>query len=224
MPLIFSWVFHVPFANTLCFSADINFFYHLFQVSSSLISRVSTADQNFNKDMELTPRIATEFDLTLDSGPALHAIQTMNFFQLKGTAAVLSKFSNLLWRWRSDLAHYESEYSFFPSYSMYAWNKKVHVCIIIDIRFTCAWIWIVPSNFKTFFLKCLGLKLKKKIIFNYLIEINKESWDNQKIQFLFLLEGQKLLEACTFKCKGNQFSTVQVLQTLSKRRKFSQKL
>nr|XP_011442473.2 E3 ubiquitin-protein ligase TRIM9 isoform X4 [Crassostrea gigas] len=53
------------------------------QVSSSLISRVSTADQNFNKDMELTPRIATEFDLTLDSGPALHAIQTMNFFQLK---------------------------------------------------------------------------------------------------------------------------------------------
>lgn len=113
MPLIFSWVFHVPFASTLCFSADINFFYHLFQVSSSLISRVSTADQNFNKDMELTPRIATEFDLTLDSGPALHAIQTMNFFQLKGTAAVLSKFSNLLWRWRSDLAHYESEYSFF---------------------------------------------------------------------------------------------------------------
>lgn len=163
MPLIFSWVFHVPFASTLCFSADINFFYHLFQVSSSLISRVSTADQNFNKDMELTPRIATEFDLTLDSGPALHAIQTMNFFQLKGTAAVLSKFSNLLWRWRSDLAHYESEYSFFPSYSLYAWNKKVHVCIIIDIRFTCAWIWIVPSNFKTFFLKCLGLKLKKKL-------------------------------------------------------------
>lgn len=165
MPLIFSWVFHVPvpFASTLCFSADINFFYHLFQVSSSLISRVSTADQNFNKDMELTPRIATEFDLTLDSGPALHAIQTMNFFQLKGTAAVLSKFSNLLWRWRSDLAHYESEYSFFPSYSLYAWNKKVHVCIIIDIRFTCAWIWIVPSNFKTFFLKCLGLKLKKNL-------------------------------------------------------------
>ncbi|XP_061173989.1 E3 ubiquitin-protein ligase TRIM9-like isoform X2 [Saccostrea echinata] len=53
------------------------------QVSSGLISRVSTADQNFNKDMELTPRIATEIDLTLDTGPTLHAIQTMNFFQLK---------------------------------------------------------------------------------------------------------------------------------------------
>ncbi|XP_056020543.1 E3 ubiquitin-protein ligase TRIM9-like [Ostrea edulis] len=53
------------------------------QVSSGLISRVSTADQNFNKDMELTPRIATDIDLNLDSGPALHAIQTMNFFQLK---------------------------------------------------------------------------------------------------------------------------------------------
>ncbi|XP_062621422.1 E3 ubiquitin-protein ligase TRIM9-like isoform X2 [Saccostrea cucullata] len=53
------------------------------QVSSGLISRVSTADQNFNKDMELTPRIATEIDLTLDTGPTLHAIQSMNFFQLK---------------------------------------------------------------------------------------------------------------------------------------------
>lgn len=143
-----------------------------FQVSSSLISRVSTADQNFNKDMEMTPRIATEFDLTLDSGPALHAIQTMNFFQLKGTAAVLSKFSNLLWRWRSDLAHYESEYSFFPSYSFYACKKKYmydmyQYSVISDIRFTSACIWIVLSYFKTFFfLKCVGWKLKTKVIFS----------------------------------------------------------
>ena len=98
-------------------------------MSSGLISRVSTADQNFNKDMELTPRVATEFDLTLDSSPALHAIQTMNFFQLKGTAAVLSKFSNLLWRWRSDLAHYESEYGYilFSLIILYAYIVSIHV-------------------------------------------------------------------------------------------------
>lgn len=96
-------------------------------MSSGLISRVSTADQNFNKDMELTPRVATEFDLTLDSSPALHAIQTMNFFQLKGTAAVLSKFSNLLWRWRSDLAHYESEYAYILFFSLFTYRVSIHV-------------------------------------------------------------------------------------------------
>lgn len=104
--------------------------------------------------MELTPRIATEFDLTLDSGPALHAIQTMNFFQLKGTAAVLSKFSNLLWRWRSDLAHYESEYSFFPSYSFYACNEKstcmYHYSVISGLNVHASELFLAIS--KLFFL------------------------------------------------------------------------
>ncbi|XP_033734829.1 E3 ubiquitin-protein ligase TRIM9-like isoform X1 [Pecten maximus] len=53
------------------------------QVSSGLLSRVSVADQNFNKEMEFVPRISPEFELTLDNKSVLHAIQTMNFFQMK---------------------------------------------------------------------------------------------------------------------------------------------
>ncbi|KAK0041990.1 E3 ubiquitin-protein ligase TRIM9-like isoform X2 [Biomphalaria pfeifferi] len=54
------------------------------QVSSGLISRVATADANFNKEMELAPRVSPEFELTLDNTPAIHAIQNMSFFQMKG--------------------------------------------------------------------------------------------------------------------------------------------
>lgn len=42
------------------------------------------ANQNFNKDIELVPRVSPEFELTLDSTPVQHSIQTMNFFQMKG--------------------------------------------------------------------------------------------------------------------------------------------
>ncbi|KAK3094014.1 hypothetical protein FSP39_022937 [Pinctada imbricata] len=77
------------------------------QVSSGLIGRVAHVDQSFNREMELSPRVSPEFELTLDNKSVLHAIETMNFFQMKGTAALISKFSNLLWKWRSELAHYE---------------------------------------------------------------------------------------------------------------------
>ncbi|CAG5114887.1 unnamed protein product, partial [Candidula unifasciata] len=52
-------------------------------VSPGLISRVATADQNFNKEMELAPRVSPEFELTLDNKPAIRAIENMSFFQMK---------------------------------------------------------------------------------------------------------------------------------------------
>ncbi|XP_052770156.1 E3 ubiquitin-protein ligase TRIM9-like isoform X3 [Mya arenaria] len=53
------------------------------QISSSLLNRVSAVDQNFFKEIELVPRVSPEFELTLDNSPVLHAVQTMNFFQMK---------------------------------------------------------------------------------------------------------------------------------------------
>lgn len=34
--------------------------------------------------MELAPRVSPEFELTLDNTTILHAIETLNFFQMKG--------------------------------------------------------------------------------------------------------------------------------------------
>lgn len=48
------------------------------------MGRVTQANHNFNKEIELAPRVSPEFELTLDSTPAQHSIQTMNFFQMKG--------------------------------------------------------------------------------------------------------------------------------------------
>ena len=45
---------------------------------------MSAVDQNFFKEIELVPRVSPEFELTLDNTPVVHAIQTMNFFQMKG--------------------------------------------------------------------------------------------------------------------------------------------
>ncbi|XP_076463870.1 E3 ubiquitin-protein ligase TRIM9-like [Babylonia areolata] len=53
------------------------------QVSPGLINRVSMADINFNKEMELAPRVSPEFELTVDNTPCLHAVRSMNFFQMK---------------------------------------------------------------------------------------------------------------------------------------------
>ena len=53
-------------------------------MSNSLLSRVATVDQNFYKEMDLIPRVSPEFDLTLETSPVIHSIQTMNFFQMKG--------------------------------------------------------------------------------------------------------------------------------------------
>ncbi|KAK3754720.1 hypothetical protein RRG08_053190 [Elysia crispata] len=54
------------------------------QVSAGLVSRVATADANFNKEMELAPRVSPEFELTIDNTAAIHAIENMSFFQMKG--------------------------------------------------------------------------------------------------------------------------------------------
>lgn len=53
------------------------------QISGALINRVSTADENFNKEMELKSRISPEFELAFDNESILHAIQTMDFYQMK---------------------------------------------------------------------------------------------------------------------------------------------
>ncbi|GFR71457.1 E3 ubiquitin-protein ligase TRIM9-like Protein [Elysia marginata] len=53
-------------------------------VSAGLVSRVATADANFNKEMELAPRVSPEFELTIDNTAAIHAIENMSFFQMKG--------------------------------------------------------------------------------------------------------------------------------------------
>ena len=45
---------------------------------------MATVDQNFFKEMDLIPRVSPEFELTLDTSPVIHSIQTMNFFQMKG--------------------------------------------------------------------------------------------------------------------------------------------
>ncbi|GFO48742.1 E3 ubiquitin-protein ligase trim9-like protein [Plakobranchus ocellatus] len=55
------------------------------QVSAGLVSRVATADANFNKEMELAPRVSPEFELTIDNTQAIHAIESMSFFQMKAS-------------------------------------------------------------------------------------------------------------------------------------------
>lgn len=44
-------------------------------------------DQTFFKEIKLIPRVSPEFELSLDNSPVIHAIQTMNFFQMKGEAS-----------------------------------------------------------------------------------------------------------------------------------------
>ncbi|XP_070180579.1 E3 ubiquitin-protein ligase TRIM9-like [Littorina saxatilis] len=67
------------------------------QVSPGLINRVSMADINFNKEMELAPRVSPEFELTLDNTPCIHTIQNMNFFQMKGKRGKKSETGRLYW-------------------------------------------------------------------------------------------------------------------------------
>jgi hypothetical protein len=55
------------------------------QVAGPLITRVSNADLTFNKEMELEARITPDFEWTLDNGHVMHTINTLNFFQMKGT-------------------------------------------------------------------------------------------------------------------------------------------
>lgn len=69
---------------------DGNLMASFLQVSPGLINRVSTADINFNKEMELAPRISPEFELTLDNTPCIHTLENMNFFQMKGKSSPIS--------------------------------------------------------------------------------------------------------------------------------------
>ena len=54
------------------------------QVSNSLVNRVSSANKNYSKEMEMRPRISPYFELSLDNRPVLHEIDTMNFFKVRG--------------------------------------------------------------------------------------------------------------------------------------------
>ena len=53
-------------------------------MSHSLISRVAGVESNFNREIELEARLPHEFELNLDNQQVLRAINTLNFFQIKG--------------------------------------------------------------------------------------------------------------------------------------------
>ncbi|KAK7794525.1 hypothetical protein R5R35_011287 [Gryllus longicercus] len=53
------------------------------QVGSMLINRVANVDITWHKDVGAASRISHEFDLTLDDSAVLHAIEQLNFFQMK---------------------------------------------------------------------------------------------------------------------------------------------
>lgn len=53
------------------------------QISDALIRRVHMTEGQWGKGT-LTPRMTSDFDLTLDSGPLLQTIQQLDFVQMKG--------------------------------------------------------------------------------------------------------------------------------------------
>uniref|UniRef100_A0A8C1RWF9 Tripartite motif containing 9 n=1 Tax=Cyprinus carpio TaxID=7962 RepID=A0A8C1RWF9_CYPCA len=53
------------------------------QISDALIRRVHMTENQWGKG-SLTPRMSSDFDLTLDSGPLLQTIQQLDFVQMKG--------------------------------------------------------------------------------------------------------------------------------------------
>lgn len=54
------------------------------QISDALIRRVHMTEGQWGKGT-LTPRMTSDFDLTLDSGPLLQTIHQLDFVQMKGT-------------------------------------------------------------------------------------------------------------------------------------------
>ncbi|XP_071801369.1 E3 ubiquitin-protein ligase TRIM9-like isoform X2 [Asterias amurensis] len=52
-------------------------------VSGALINRVRNTEMSWKKEMILEHRVDAEFDLTLDSGPVLRAIERLNFKEMK---------------------------------------------------------------------------------------------------------------------------------------------
>ncbi|XP_055014775.1 E3 ubiquitin-protein ligase TRIM9 [Boleophthalmus pectinirostris] len=57
---------------------------HKLKVSEALIRRVHMTEGQWGKGT-LTPRMSSDFDLTLDSGPLLQTIHQLDFVQMKGT-------------------------------------------------------------------------------------------------------------------------------------------
>lgn len=53
------------------------------QISDALIRRVHMTEGQWGKGT-LTPRMTSDFDLTLDSGPLLQTIHQLDFVQMKG--------------------------------------------------------------------------------------------------------------------------------------------
>ena len=60
-------------------------------MSHALLNRVGSVETGFNKDMEMEPRVPHEFELNLDNHAVLHAINTLNFFQMKGNNQLCKK-------------------------------------------------------------------------------------------------------------------------------------
>ncbi|CAG2106729.1 unnamed protein product, partial [Medioppia subpectinata] len=59
------------------------------QIGSSLINRVSNVEMTWHKDMNTSPWVSPEFDLTLDCQPVLMAIEQLNFSQMKLNGLIL---------------------------------------------------------------------------------------------------------------------------------------
>lgn len=123
----------------------------VFQVSSGLLSRVAVADQNFNKEMEFVPRISPEFELTLDNKSVLHAIQTMNFFQMKGIAIFVIHNNMCVWFcWRTP----SDQYKVIPMFLVLNFHK-----INIIIKKKCTW-----SYFKTWSMNTLRILILSMVV------------------------------------------------------------
>ena len=61
-----------------------------YQISDALIRRVHMTESQWGKGT-LTPRMTSDFDLTLDSGPLLQTIHQLDFVQMKGRVEKLLK-------------------------------------------------------------------------------------------------------------------------------------
>ncbi|CAI9729935.1 E3 ubiquitin-protein ligase TRIM9-like isoform X2 [Octopus vulgaris] len=53
------------------------------EISNALINRVSTADENFNREIELTARVSPKFELGFDNEHILQSIENMDFYEMK---------------------------------------------------------------------------------------------------------------------------------------------
>uniref|UniRef100_A0A8C1UTG6 Tripartite motif containing 9 n=1 Tax=Cyprinus carpio TaxID=7962 RepID=A0A8C1UTG6_CYPCA len=65
------------------------------QISDALIRRVHMTENQWGKG-SLTPRMSSDFDLTLDSGPLLQTIHQLDFVQMKGESVCVLKVVNTI--------------------------------------------------------------------------------------------------------------------------------